>query len=401
MSMAVADASEDRGAKLAAEYIERARSAAAVIADATQTIEAERSLPTNVLDAMHDAELFRLTLPRPLGGAELQPAKLAQVTEIIAAADASAAWCLGQALGCAMSAAFMEPEPARQVFGDRNAALAWGAGIVGKAVAADGGYRITGTWRFASGGHHATWLGAHCKVFEADGSPRIKPDGTQASRTAMIPRSTATILDDWYVMGLRGTRSEGYTIEDVFVEDGLMSDRETPSECRLDAPLYKVPTTAAYASMFSGVALGVARAMLDDLRELAMTKTPRGASSSLRESPVFQTKLAELEAMLGSARAYQQQVLRDFWVELEETGELTLDRRVDIRLATTNAINRATDVAETVYRLAGSTAIFEAGPFERRFRDMHAVSQQVQGRQSNFEIVGRYMLDLEVGTMFL
>ena len=105
--------------------------------------------------------------------------------------------------------------------------------------------------------------------------------------------------------------------------------------------------------------------------------------------------------MLGSARAYQQQVLRDFWVELEETGELTLDRRVDIRLATTNAINRATDVAETVYRLAGSTAIFEAGPFERRFRDMHAVSQQVQGRQSNFEIVGRYMLDLEVGTMFL
>jgi len=382
-------------------HLERARALVPALAAAVDRIEAERELPPEVLEEMFEAQLFRLTLPRFLGGAELPISLLAQVAETIAMADASAAWCLGQAFGCAMSAAFLDQGPARQVFGPRNAVLAWGAGTEGKAVATDGGYRITGTWRFASGAKHATWLGGHCRVYDADGTPRLRPGGVQANRTALFPRAAATMADDWYVMGLRGTRSEGYSVEDLFVEDAFTLDRESPQERRVDTTLYRFSTTNVYASVFSGVALGIARAMLNDLLELAGHKHPRGARSSMRESPVVQTRLAELEAQLASARAYQQQTLSDVWQKVDRTSELEMADRAQLRLATTYAINQATDVSQQVYRLAGATAIFEGGVFERRFRDAHAVSQQVQGRHTNFETVGRFMLGLDVDTMFM
>lgn len=379
----------------------RARALAPSLMAAAERIEAERALPADVLEALFEAGMFRLTLPRFLGGEELSLALLAQVTESIAAADASTAWCLGQGLGCAMSAAYLDETPAKMVFGPRDAVLAWGAGNQGKAVAADGGYRISGRWGFASGGKHATWLGGHCRVHEADGSARLQADGEQATLTALFPRSAAAIADDWYVMGLRGTRSEGYSVESLFVPDALTLDRDKPGERRVDATLYHFSTTNVYASAFSGVALGLARAMLDELVALAAHKHPRGARSSMRESAVVHTRLAEIEAQLGSARAYQQQALQDVWQSVEESGAVQMPDRVKLRLATTYAINKATDVTEQVYRLAGATAIFESRAFERRFRDAHAVSQQVQGRHTNFESVGRYMLGLDVDTLFL
>ena len=204
-------------------------------------IEARRELTADVLDALHERELFRLSLPAHVGGYELPIPVLSEVTEIIAGADASTAWCLGQAFGCAMSAAFLDEDAAREVFGPADAVLAWGAGPQGRAVASDGGYVVNGTWRFASGAKHATWLGGHCKVYEADGSPRLGADGVHVLRTALFPRDRAAIADDWHVMGLRGTRSEGYAVEDLFVEARLTLDRGTPAECRLDSTLYVFP----------------------------------------------------------------------------------------------------------------------------------------------------------------
>ena len=380
---------------------ERARSVTSLLGERAAAIEAGRELTADVLEALHERELFRLTLPAHVGGYELPIPVLASVTEIIAGADASTAWCLGQAFGCAMSAAFLDDDAAREVFGPADTVLAWGAGPQGTAVATDGGYVVSGTWRFASGARHATWLGAHCKVYEADGTPRLDAGGVQVLRTALLRRERASIADDWYVMGLRGTRSEGYTVEELFVESRLTLDRETLEECQVDSTLYKFPTTNVYASVFSGVALGIARTMLDDLVALAGRKSQRGARASMRESAVIHTRLAELEARLGAARAYQRATIREVWDEVDTTRELTMAQRARIRLATTYAINQATRVSEQVHRLAGSTAIFENHAFERRFRDAYAVSQQVQGRHTNFETVGRHMLGLDIDTIFM
>ena len=158
-------------------WLERARSITPLLRERATEIEAQRVLTPDVLDALHERELFRLSLPARTGGYELPIPALAAVTEIIAGADASTAWCLGQAFGCAMSAAFLDEAPAREVFGPPNAVLAWGAGPQGRAVATDDGYVVNGTWRFASGAKHATWLGGHCKVHEADGTPRLAATG--------------------------------------------------------------------------------------------------------------------------------------------------------------------------------------------------------------------------------
>ena len=381
--------------------LENARNVAPLLSDAASEIEAERALTPAVLNAMHDAKLFRLTLPHRDNGLELPLPALAQVAEIIAGADASAGWCLGQAFGCAMSAAFMDKVASQQVFGAREAVLAWGAGVQGRMEATDGGYLVSGTWRFASGSHHATWLGGHSKVLETDGNPREGASGRQADRTALFPREQAVMADDWHVMGLRGTRSEGYTVENLFVPEGLTLDRDTPAECQVDTTLFRFPTTNVYAAVFSSVALGIAQSAFDHLKALGMKKHARAAQTSMRDSPVFQAKLAELRAQLESARAYKHAIISEIWETVDNTGELTMDDRARIRLATTYAINEATSAVEQIYRLAGSTAIFDNEPFERRFRDIHALSQQVQGRHSNFETVGRYMLGLGANTIFM
>jgi indole-3-acetate monooxygenase len=383
------------------EPIERAAQLGPLLCASAGRIDSERQLPEDVLTAMHSAALFRLSLPRFVAGEELNLPSLAQVTQMVARFDASAAWCLGQASGCAMSAAFLEPSQAREVFGPQNAVLAWGAGVQGEARMCDGGFRVTGTWRFASGGHHATWLGAHCRVLNEDGSPRLGASGKGQVRTMLVPRERAEILDDWHVLGLRGTRSEGYTLTDEFVASERSLDRENPEECRVATPLYVIPTTNVYASVFSGVALGIARASLDDLTTLARTKRARGASTALRDSAVFQTDLAELTARWRAAHAYQSDAIARVWDAVESTMAIPLEERVQLRLATTFAIRQSNDIVAQVYRMAGSDAIFEGQPFERRFRDMHAVSQQVQGRATNFETVGRHLLGHEVTTTFL
>lgn len=389
---------------VAAEYLARARGLVPLLDAAAPRIEAARELTEDVVDALHAAGLFRLLLPASVGGAELDPMSYVAVVETIAEGDASTAWCLGQNSGCSMSAAWMREHAAAEVFGDPRAVLAWGAGAVGTAVAVDGGYRVSGTWQFASGSHHATWLGGHCQVTERDGSRRplrAGPHGGEGGRTMLFPRERATMRDVWRVVGLRGTGSDTYSVADLFVPEEFSLDRYGAAERRESGLLYRFTTTQLYSAGFAGVAMGIARAVLDAFIELARNKRARGVQTAMRDSAVVQSEIGLGEARLRSARAFLMQILREIWEALPEAGELTLDQRMMVRLASTHAINEARDVLDTAYHAAGSTGIMEGGPFERRFRDIHAVCQQVQGRRANFETVGQHLLGLEPDLIFV
>ena len=385
-----------------ADCMARARQAAAKISGEGARIEAGRELPADIVQILHDARLFRLMLPRALGGDELDPMSLACVTEEIAAADASTAWCLGQGSGCAMAAAFLKPDAAQRLFGPSNAVLAWGAGIQGTAIAVEGGYRISGKWRFASGSRHATLLGGHSYIVEADGTPRLGEDGQQQNATALIPRDKATIDDVWHVMGLRGTGSDSYEVKDLFVSDNDMIKRSDRTTLKNAGPVYKIPTSLVYAGAFGGVMLGIARGMVRDLTALAANKTPRGKTSALRDDPVFQRDLARLEARLRAARSYHMLTLAEVWQHVSTHHEISLQHRLDIRLAATHAINEGAQIVVDAHRQAGEHAIFDSGPFERRLRDALSASQQVQGRATHYLTVGRHLLGLEPdSTMFI
>ena len=383
------------------DAVTRAHGMVELLRASAHRIEAERSLPADVVTALHDAKLFRLLLPRSLGGDELHLKTLAQVIEVIAQADASTAWCMGQGAGCAMAAAFLKPDVAQRLFGPADAVLAWGAGITGKAVATNGGYLVSGKWMFASGCANATLLGGHCYVFEADGTPRKRADGRQLDRTALFARSKAKIHDMWHTLGLKGTASYTYEVDNLFVPDEETIDREEPKERIETGTLFVFPATQIYAAAFSALMLGIAQGMVNDLTVLAMTKTPRGAASSLKESPVFQSQLAVLEARLRAARAYLHNTLDEIWDKTREARELPIVERANLKLAGTYVINQGVEVANEAYRAAGQNAIFPTNPFEQRLRDAMSASQQTQGRPSNFITIGRVMLGLPPDSIVL
>ena len=382
-------------------HLERARALAPLLDRCGDAVETERRLTPALLDGLHGAALFRFLLPRVLDGGEVDPVTFVEVVEEIAKGDGSAAWCLCQAGGCAMTAAYLSPEVAREVFADRRAVLAWGPGPDARAVAVDGGYRVTGTWSFASGCRHATWLGGHCPIVTADGAPRRRPDGRREERTMLFPAASAEFVDVWHVSGLRGTGSDTFTVTDLYVPHAYSVSRDDPAERRQPGPLYCFPAGSLYASGFAGVALGLARAMLDAFVELAREKTPRGGHRTLRDNHVVQSQVAQAEARLRSARLFLLGSLGEIWGEVGRSGALTMEQRMTIRLAATYAIHQARDVADVAYAAAGSSAIFTAGAFERRFRDIHAVTQQLQGRQSHFETVGQFLLGLDPDTQFV
>jgi alkylation response protein AidB-like acyl-CoA dehydrogenase len=299
---------------------------------------------------------------------------------------------MNQGSGCSLSAAYLEPPAARNVFGGKRDVLAWGQGPGAKAIRADGGWRVTGTWSFASGSRHATWLGAHCPCFEADGAPDRYPDGRTWERTMLFPRGRAKIEDVWQVVGLRGTGSDTYTVKDLFVDDAHTLTRDRPDERRESGLLYRFSGMNIYASGFAAVALGIARATLDAFIELARGKTPALTQTSLRDSAMIQSAIGVADAKLNSARSWLIQVLRTTQEEVAIAGELNTEQRMQIRQASTYAIHQAKEVVDVAYHEAGATAIFDANPFERRFRDINTVTQQVQGRRSHFETVGQHLL---------
>ena len=394
-----ADAARNPGTQT--DAISRARGMVDLLRTSADRIEAGRALPADIVTALHEARLFRLLLPRSLGGDELHLKTLAQVIEVIAGADASTAWCMGQGAGCAMAAASLRPDVARRLFGPADAVLAWGAGIQGKATAVDGGYRVTGKWTFASGCANATLLGGHSYVFEKDGTPRKRPDGSHADRTLLFVKSKAKTHDMWHTLGLRGTASYTYEVEDLFVPEEESFDREDPAATFEPGTLYIFHETYAYAAAFSALMLGIAQGMVDDLEALAMTKSPRASASSLKESPVFQSQFAVLQARLRAARAYLHTTLDQIWDKVEAAREMPMVERANHKLATTYVINQGVDIATEAYRAAGQTAIFPINPFERRLRDALSASQQLQGRPSNFITIGRVLLGLPPDTILL
>jgi alkylation response protein AidB-like acyl-CoA dehydrogenase len=335
-----------------------------------------------------------MLLPRRVGGGEVDPVTYVETIETIAMADASTAWCVAQASGGSMGCAYLAPEAARTVFGADDAVMAAGPGTAGtKALVVDGGYRMTGTWSFASGSRHATWFGGHCLVYEADGSLRTV-DGKPIDRTMLFPRSSVTVEDNWDVIGLRGTGSDTYFIRDLFVPEAFSYTRDSAADRRENGPLYQFTGYEMFATGFAAIALGIGRATLGEFIDLAARKVPKLGTVVLRDNAVIQAQVGLSEARLLAARALLTNTLQELWQTASCGQRCAPPLRARLRLAATFAIHQARDVVDACYHAAGATAIFTDNAFERRFRDIHTISQQVQAHATVFEQVGQTLLGL-------
>ena len=371
--------------------VARARDLARSIAAAADEIERRRRITEPLLEQLHEARLFRMFYPRSVGGDEVEPAIYIEAVGELARHDGSVGWCVSIANSIGLFAPYLEPEAARTVFGDPRATCAWGPPNDCRGIAVPGGYRVTGRWDFASGCRHASWMGAHGTVVEPDGSLRLNNFGRPTVRTWLFPVEQATLLDNWDPIGLRGTASESYTVEDLFVPEEFTGTREDPTLRREPGPLYAFPQQTLYSVGIASVALGIARGMLDAFIELALRKTPRG-TGRLADNAVIQAELARAEARLGAARSYLIDTVTEIYRRAGPAAPIDVTDRARARLAGSHAITSAVAVADCTYKAAGVDAIFPGSPFERRFRDIHTVSQQIQSRDAHYETVGQVLL---------
>jgi alkylation response protein AidB-like acyl-CoA dehydrogenase len=370
--------------------IERARALAPLIAGEADEIERTRRLTEPVVSALIENGLYRALLPQSVGGAEAPPEVFMQMLEEIAKADASTAWCLGQCNVCAMTAAYLDADAAREVFGAPDSILAWGA-IAHAVQVVPGGYRITARWDFASGSRQANWLGAHVQVLEADGTRRLKPNGVPEIRTIVFPAADATMYDVWDVIGLSGTGTDSYSVDNLFIPEKFAALRDDTTALRENGSLYRFTTYTMFGLGFAAVSLGVARATFDAAIDLARGKASIG-QKAMRENNAVQGAIGRTEGHLRAARAYIYAAAAEVWRDVTRTGELTEQHRMALRLASTWTIHQAASVVDAAYHMAGATAVFRANKFERRFRDMHAIAQQIQARDTHYEDVGRAIL---------
>lgn len=375
------------------DVVAAARRLVPQIVAAREEAEHLRRMPQALSDALAAAGLYDMFLPSVLGGLELPPLTVFEAIETVSAADGSVGWCLLNGNLLAHFTAGLPPDAARAMFGTPpNLRAAGGLRPQGRARPVEGGYRVSGQADFVSGLHNATWLYCTCFVMDGD-APRQGKDGTPMTRVMWVPAGAATFLDTWSVVGMRGSGSDDFVIDDVFVPDSNTSSLVDPPI--LTGTLYRHRSVIAIVmSLFAANALGVARGAIDSLMELAFRKGTSRSTVLIKDRPDMQTSLAQAEAIVGAARSFVVGSLTHLWDALSD-NETDLDLPIArVRLSITHAINESVRAVDVAFHAAGTNAIYTANPLERHFRDVHVAVHHVQAHKTMYEQAGKALFGI-------
>ena len=373
------------------QYLEVAHALAASVAEAADRIDHDREIPSELAGEIADKGFFKLLVPRSLGGSEMDFPDFLRIIEVFAAVDGSTAWCIVQNNVFATHSSRIPEQTAKEIWGDKRAVVSNGPpASSARAVPVEGGYRLSGHWDFSTGIPHGTWVAALTPVKRANDGDA---NGQDKQVVLLLPKRDIHIIDAWHVNGLRGTGTLSFEVDDLYVP--IVRTYDPTAEAREDGPLYMIPTTLLFASGFATVALGNARASLDAAIDIAGNKTPIRETSVLGDMLTTQRQIGETMAVWSSAKAYLRESVSAIWEAACKSRSLTIDDRIQLRLATTYAIRRAADVVDVSYNMSGANAIFASSPIQRRFQDAHVMTQQFQGRISNYDSVGRHFLGLD------
>ena len=377
------------GVETTVDFAARARAVAAIADEHAETGDRQGSLAPPVVEALHREGLYGRWVPRSVrGGAELDPVSSLQVIENVAYGDPSAGWVLmAAALAIGTGAAYLEDAAVDELFGaDRLPVIAGQGTRPGTAVRRDGGFALSGAWSFASGIKHATHIHT-LGVIEGTGEPRI----------FVLPVGQATLIENWDVLGLRGTGSIDYRIDGAFVPEAYthFAITETPKR---GGALYTLGIIAFAGICHSGWACGIGRRLLDEL-----TKTVHGGvgrSATLAASESFLEQYAKAEATYRAARALVYETWGDIARTLERGERLSVRQHTMMRLAMAHITWSCHDVADFVYRSSGTVAL-RSGTIQRLFRDMHAGTQHVTSAPPVVRQAGRELAGLASGKKWL
>ena len=357
-----------------------------------ERIEADRRIPADLARGLADAGFFRISLPEAYGGLDLSPTESMEVFEELARADASVAWCVWNG-NAYWTAAQMSEAAARKVFSDPTVIIANSTQPKGRAEAVEGGYRVSGRWSLVSGCQISDWIQLMCIVHE-DGKPHLTPAGTPQLQFMFCRTADCEILDTWDAGGLRGTGSHDVAVRDVFVPDSYASFFLNPVV--LPDARYRFPSWTREIPGCGAIALGIARGAIEALVELGGAKRPERSAMTLSEDRGAQTRLAQAEALVQSARLFLYDSVAKLWEDVLAAGEVTTEGRTRVRLATWHAVTSAVQAVDLVYLTGGATALYASSPLERSFRDVHAITAHIVVQPRVAETIGQVLFGLEL-----
>jgi alkylation response protein AidB-like acyl-CoA dehydrogenase len=361
--------------------------------------ERERELPRELLSELRDAGLMSLCLPRSLGGREARPAEMALALEQLASADGATAWCAMIASTSSLLGAYLPREEAELIYAGGSAVTGGVFAPRGRAERRDGAYVVTGRWSFVSGVQHCDWVLGGCVVHDGE-EPVLLADGSPDVRLALMPIDAVEVIDTWSVSGLRGTGSHDISAVAQLVPAtrvvALLDERP-----RHPGALYSFPLFGLLAIGIASVALGIARGAIEDLTELAGTKTPAAGRRTLAERATVQAELARGEASLRAARGLVLAEADAAWLAAADAADgaaIPEERRLGLRLAATHATGVAAEVVTAMYHAGGGSSIYDSSPLQRRFRDVHVATQHMMVAPATWELAGRLLLGLPTDT---
>ncbi|MFF4193911.1 acyl-CoA dehydrogenase family protein [Nonomuraea sp. NPDC001831] len=365
-------------------HLDRARDLRPLIESEAAEAEALGRLTDPVVAALHQAGLFGIWLPAPLGGSELSPSELLALFEELTYADASTGWVvMATTLENGTAGAYLGDDAVEHIFGGPRTPLFAGQGTrPGTAVREDGGFRLTGRWGFASAMPHAQYVHSLGVV-----------EGTGEERIFITPVEDAELLGNWDVLGLRATGSLDYAIDGVFVPESRTHPFAQREPLRGGA-IYRLGLLDQALIAHSAWALGLGRRLLDELGRHVAARA--GRPGQLAVSDAFHTGFARAEAALRAARA----LVRETWDDVERTldagGTLSTRQETMVRLALNHATSTLTEVAGFAYASGGTTALRD-GLLQRLFRDAHAGAQHITSGPQALRECGRELAGLAQG----
>jgi indole-3-acetate monooxygenase len=351
------------------------------------------TLSPDAVTALRDSGMFRLKLPREVGGAEADPLTEMLVLEELAYHDLTSGWCtMVGATAIASLGIFLPPSSLGRVFGNGQiptAAISFFP--AGQAVRENGGYRVNGRWRFNSGIRHAEWVIGGTVVQDSDNG-----QGAPIVMFSAFPAKDVTLHDNWGgVVGLKGTGSCDFTVENYKLPEDqtFVWDLLDPAPVR-GGPSYKLPPFAYVAKEHGAVALGGARRALDELIALATTTRGTFRSSRLDERQVVHRDIGRADLKLRAARALMHARYDKLWRKVNAGERPDGADIADVRAICLQATDVAIEVATMAYHYAGNTGLHHPHVIGRLLRDLNTAGLHQVMSDTAYENHGKFKLGL-------
>ncbi|MBM36053.1 MAG: acyl-CoA dehydrogenase [Acidimicrobiaceae bacterium] len=376
---------------LATGYVEELRARG-------QEIDATRMLPQDIADRLADDGFYRLCTPHELEGIGATPENLAQVCEILATGNGSAAWCVF--IGATSQYMFpaVSPRLLKELTQQPNLITSGVFAYSGTATQLDDSgdrWTISGRWDWGSGCRNAAWISGGVILHSPNGEPLLDSHDRPAEARAFFRPDEIDILDNWHTSGLRGSGSSSYTAEDLELDDYRIATVEAlRSSASARLPIYRFPRFGYLALPIGAIALGMARDSIDEALGIAKSKTPTGSNRTLAARPAFHREVAVADASLRAARSSFYEDIATAWAEAQN-GICSLESRRLLRTSTVHAVATSIGVIDRMYTSVGGTSVYEESALQRHFRDVHVASQHMMVAEPVLELAGRVLSGID------